>query len=54
MLSVCNNYVITIALNYNKIKKKYLKKKEKTKQTDTDFSSHQRNWQEFEQNFNSS
>ena len=50
MLSVCNNCVITIALNYNKIKKKYLQKKEKTKQTDTDFSSHQRNWQEFEQN----
>ena len=50
MLSVCNNCVITIALNYNKIKKKYLQKKEKAKQTDTDFSSHQRNWQEFEQN----
>ena len=50
MLSVCNNCVITIALNYNKIKKKYLQEKEKAKQTDTDFSSHQRNWQEFEQN----
>ena len=49
MLSVCNNYVITIALNYNKIEKKFLQKKEKSKQTDTDFSSHQRNWQEFEQ-----
>ena len=29
MLSVCNNCVITITLNYNKIKKKYLQKKKK-------------------------
>ena len=46
----CFQYVITIALNYNEIKKKYLKKIEKIKQADTDFSSHQTDWEEFEQN----
>ena len=43
-------YAITSGLNYNKIKKKYLKKIEKFKRVDTDFSSHQREWEEFEQN----
>ena len=46
----CFQYVITIALNYNEIKKKYLKKIEKIKQADTDFSSHQTDWEEFEKN----
>ena len=46
----CFQYVITIALNYNEIKKKCLKKIEKIKQADTDFSSHQTDWESFEQN----
>ena len=46
----CFPYVITIALHYNKIKKKYLQKTEKIKQADTDFSSYQRDWEEFKQN----
>ena len=46
----CFQYVITIALNYNEIKKKCLKKIEKIKQADTDFSSHQTDWEEFEKN----
>ena len=46
----CFQYAITIALNYNKIKKKYLRKIKKVKQADTDFSSHQTDWENFEQN----
>ena len=47
----CFQYAITSGLNCNNIKNKYLKKKkEKFKQVDTDFSSHQREWEEFEQN----
>ena len=46
----CFQYAITSRLNYNKIKKKYLKKIETFKRVDTDFSSHQRKWEEFEQN----
>ena len=34
----------------HKIKKKYLEKLEKIKQADTDFSSHQTDWESFEQN----
>ena len=37
-------------LNYNKINEKELKKLLKFKRIDTDFSSHQRQWEEFEQN----
>ena len=37
-------------LNYNKIKEKELKKALKFKRVDTDFSSHQRECKEFEQN----
>ena len=44
----CFQYSITSALNYNKIKNIYLKKIEKLKRVDVDFSSHQRNWEEFE------
>ena len=46
----CFQYAITIALNYNKFLKKYLKKIEKIKRSDIDFSSYQRDWKEFEQN----
>ena len=40
---------ITAELNYKKVSKKELKKIEKYKKVDTDFSSHQRAWEEFEQ-----
>ena len=46
----CFQYAITIALNYNKILKNYLKEIEKIKRSDTDFSSYQRDQEEFEQN----
>ena len=46
----CFQYVITIALNYNKIEKKYLQKIEKIKQADTEFSSHQTDCKNFGQN----
>ena len=46
----CFQYAIIIALNYNKIKKKYFRKIKKIKQADTDFSSHQTDWENFEQN----
>ena len=41
---------IVSGLNYNKIKEKELKKILKFKRVDTDFSSYQRDWEEFEQN----
>ena len=44
----CFKCSITSGLNYNIIKKKYLKKIKKFKQVDTDFSPHQREWEEFE------
>ena len=43
----CFQYAI---INYNKIKKKYLKNIEKIKQADIGFSSHQRDWENFAQN----
>ena len=43
------HYAITIALNYNKILKRYLKEIEKIKRSDIDLSSYQRDWEEFEQ-----
>ena len=46
----CFQWSIISGLNYNKINKKYLKKKGKLKRSDIDFSSHQRDWEEFEQN----
>ena len=45
----CFHRSIIGGLNY-KIKEKELKKIEKFKRVDTDFSSHQRDWEEFEQN----
>ena len=46
----CFKWSIIAGLNYNKINEKELKKIEKFKRVDTDFSSHQREWEEFEQN----
>ena len=46
----CFKWSIISGLNYNKIKEKELKKILKFKRVDTDFSSYQRDWEEFEQN----
>ena len=46
----CFKWSIIAGLNYNKIKEKELKKILKFKRVDTDFSSHQREWEKFEQN----
>ena len=46
----CFQWSIISGLNYNKIKEKDLKKILKFKTADTDSSSHQRDWVEFEQN----
>ena len=47
----CFQYSITSALNYTEIKKRELENIfKKTKHEDTDFSSHQRGWEKFEQN----
>ena len=46
----CFQWSIILGLNHNKIKEKELKKILKFKRVDTDFSSHQRLWEEFEQN----
>ena len=45
----CFKWSIIVGLNYNKIKEKELKKLLKFKRADTDFSSCQRDWEEFEQ-----
>ena len=49
----CFQYSITLALSYKKIKNKDLRKILKFKRTDMDFTSHQENWKNFEQNNNS-
>ena len=49
----CFKWSIISGLNYNKIKEKELKKILKFKRVDTDFSSYQRECEEFEQNNNS-
>ena len=46
----CLKWSIIGGLNYNKITEKELKKIEKFKRVDTDFSSHQRDREEFERN----
>ena len=46
----CFQWSIISGLNYNKIKEKELKKILKFKGVNTDFSSYQRDWKEFEQN----
>ena len=45
----CFQWSIIAGLNYNKIKEKELKNIENFKRIDTDFSSHQRCWENFEQ-----
>ena len=45
----CFKWSIVSGLNYNKIKEKELKKILKFKRVDTDFSSYQGDWEEFEQ-----
>ena len=45
----CFKWSIIAGLNYNKIKEKKLKKILKFKRVIADFSSHQREWEEFEQ-----
>ena len=49
----CFQWSIIAGLNYNIIKEKELKKLLKFRRIDTDFSSHQRDWQNFEQENNS-
>ena len=46
----CFKWSIIAGLNYNKINEKELKKLLKFRRVDTDFSSYQRDWEEFEQN----
>ena len=46
----CLQWSIISRLNYNKFKEKEQKKILKFKRLDTDFSSYQRHWAEFEQN----
>ena len=45
----CFKWSIIAELNYNKVKEKELKKRKKFKRADTDFSSHQSDWEKFEQ-----
>ena len=49
----CFKWSIIPGLNYNKINEKYLKKIEKLERVDIDLSSHQRDWEKFEQENNS-
>ena len=49
----CFQWSIIAGLNYNNIKEKELKKLLKFRRVDTDFSSHQRYWENFEQENNS-
>ena len=46
----CFKWSIISGSNYNKIDEKHLKKIDKLKRVDTDFSSYQRDWEEFDQN----
>ena len=48
----CFQWSIIAGLNYNNIKEKELKKIEQFKMANTDFSSHQRDWEKFEQENN--
>ena len=49
----CFKWSIMAGLSYNKIKEKELKTIEKFKRVDKDFSSHQKDWEKFEQENNS-
>ena len=44
----CFQWSTISALNYNKIKKKYLKRIDELKRVHIDLLSHQRDWEEFE------
>ena len=46
----CFKWSIIAELNFNKINEKELKKLEKFERVNTDFSLHQREWEEFKQN----
>ena len=46
----CFQWLIISGLNYNKVKKKYLKKIENLKRVDLDLLSHERDWENFDQN----
>ena len=46
--NACFKWSIIAGLNYNKIREKELKKLLKFRRVDTDFSSYQRDWEEFE------
>ena len=46
----CFKWSIVLGLNYNKVKEKELKKILKFKRIDIDFSSYQRDWEQFQQN----
>ena len=46
----CCQWSIISGLNYNKVKKKYLKKIENLKRVDLDLLSHERGWENFDQN----
>ena len=46
----CFQYAITLALNYNTIKRKDLQKILKTNWSDIDFPWYQKDWKKFEQN----
>ena len=48
----CFKWSIIPWLSYNKINEKCLKKIEKLKRVDIDLSSHQRDWEKFEQENN--
>ena len=49
----CFQWSIIAGLNYNNINQKELKKLLKFRRVDTDFSSNQRDWEEFDQENNS-
>ena len=49
----CFQWSIIAGLNYNNINEKELKKLLKFRRVDTDFSSNQRDWEEFDQENNS-
>ena len=48
-MNECFRWLVVAALNYNKINEKELKNLVKFRRADMDFSSYQRDWEEFEQ-----
>ena len=49
IMNECFRWLVVAALNYNKINEKELKNLVKFRRADMDFSSYQRDWEEFEQ-----